>query len=150
MLKDYFSEADQNAFKKCHEIKVNTLVGCSVDLDSNADITDSVNPGQKIRKTQNISMNDFYNVFERLLKSTRENRLTMKGMDFVSVDLIVPAVILIDQLIIEIGIEQIIQTDFALREGALRDDAKKFRNTHPKNTQSAWEECTSYIFFSKN
>jgi exopolyphosphatase/guanosine-5'-triphosphate,3'-diphosphate pyrophosphatase len=43
----------------------------------------------------------------------------MKGMDQVRVDLIVPAVILIDQLIAETGIQKIIQTDYALREGVL-------------------------------
>jgi exopolyphosphatase/guanosine-5'-triphosphate,3'-diphosphate pyrophosphatase len=43
----------------------------------------------------------------------------MKGMDMVRVDLIVPAVIFIEQLISETGITQIIQTDFALREGVL-------------------------------
>jgi exopolyphosphatase/guanosine-5'-triphosphate,3'-diphosphate pyrophosphatase len=43
----------------------------------------------------------------------------MKGMDYVRVDLIVPAVVLIQKLISEIGIKQIIQTDFALREGVL-------------------------------
>ena len=43
-------------------------------------------------------------------------------MDFVRVDLIVPAVIFIEQLIAEIGIATIIQTDFALREGVLFDE----------------------------
>jgi len=40
-------------------------------------------------------------------------------MDYVRVDLIVPAVILIETLISAIGIKQIVQTDFALREGVL-------------------------------
>jgi exopolyphosphatase/guanosine-5'-triphosphate,3'-diphosphate pyrophosphatase len=43
----------------------------------------------------------------------------MRGMDVVRVDLIVPAVVLIEKLILEIGITKIIQTDFALREGVL-------------------------------
>jgi exopolyphosphatase / guanosine-5'-triphosphate,3'-diphosphate pyrophosphatase len=58
-------------------------------------------------------------VFEKLIKSTREQRLLMKGMDMVRVDLIVPAVILIEYLISEIGITSITQTDYALREGVL-------------------------------
>ena len=64
-------------------------------------------------------MEDFYRVYDLLLKSTRQERLAMKGMDFVRVDLIVPAIILIEQLILTTGIEKIIQTDFALREGVL-------------------------------
>jgi exopolyphosphatase / guanosine-5'-triphosphate,3'-diphosphate pyrophosphatase len=61
----------------------------------------------------------FAQVYEKLIKSTREQRLLMKGMDMVRVDLIVPAVVLIEHLISKIGISQIIQTDFALREGVL-------------------------------
>jgi exopolyphosphatase/guanosine-5'-triphosphate,3'-diphosphate pyrophosphatase len=49
----------------------------------------------------------------------------MKGMDQVRVDLIVPAVILIERLISEIGIQKIIQTDFALREGVLFEMMQK-------------------------
>ena len=80
---------------------------------------DSVNPGEKLRTTQEILISDFYTVYQNLIKSTRQQRLLMKGMDMVRVDLIVPTVIFIEQLISEIGINQIIQTDFALREGVL-------------------------------
>ncbi len=118
-LKNFFTEAHQNAFEKCKTENIKTLVGCSGAFDTIADMIDSVNPGEKLRKSQVISITDFYSIFEKLVKSTREERLTMKGMDYVRVDLIVPAVILIEQLISETGITQIIQTDFALREGVL-------------------------------
>ena len=119
MLQSFFSNAHKNAFQKCKSENVKTLMGCSGAFDTIADIIDSVNPGEKQRKTQKISMDDFNSVFNRLINSTREERLNMTGMDYVRVDLIVPAVILINQLINEIGISQIIQTDFALREGVL-------------------------------
>jgi exopolyphosphatase/guanosine-5'-triphosphate,3'-diphosphate pyrophosphatase len=118
-LKSYFSEAHKNAFEKCKTENIKTLVGCSGAFDTVADMIDHVNPGEKMRKTQEISINDFFEVHEKLIKSTREQRLLMKGMDMVRVDLIVPAVILIEHLISEIGITQITQTDFALREGVL-------------------------------
>jgi len=118
-LKDYFAEAHKNAFEKCKAEKTKTLVGCSGAFDTIADITDLVDPGEKLRITQNISISDFYAIYNRLIKSTRAERLAMKGMDYVRVDLIVPAVILIELLISEIGITQITQTDFALREGVL-------------------------------
>ncbi len=119
MLQDFFLEAHATAFTKCREENVKTLVGCSGAFDTIADIIDSVDPGVKTRKQQNILLNDFYSVYHLLLKSTREERLAMKGMDYVRVDLIVPAVILIELMITRIGIGQIIQTDFALREGVL-------------------------------
>ncbi len=118
-LQKFFSEIHQKAFSKCIEGKVKTLIGCSGAFDTIADIIDQVNPGEKQRKTQNIYLSDFYEVYQWLLHSTREERLSLKGMDFVRVDLIVPAVILIEQLISEVGIDKIIQTDYALREGVL-------------------------------
>ncbi|HSO85013.1 MAG TPA: hypothetical protein VLQ91_00575 [Draconibacterium sp.] len=124
-LKNYFAEAHKNAFEKCKTENVKTLVGCSGAFDTIADIIDSVNPGEKIRTTQEILIDEFYNVYNTLIKSTRENRLLMKGMDMVRVDLIVPAVVFIEQLISEIGITQIIQTDYALREGVLFEMMKR-------------------------
>ena len=100
-------------------------MGCSGAFDTIADIIDSVNPGEKLRTTQVISISDFYDIYKTLIKSTREQRLLMKGMDMVRVDLIVPAVIFIEHLISETGITQIIQTDFALREGVLFEMMKR-------------------------
>lgn len=131
-LKNHFAEAHKNAFEKCKTENVKTLVGCSGAFDTIADIIDSVNPGEKLRTTQEISISEFYTVYKNLLKSIREQRLLMKGMDMVRVDLIVPAVIFIEQLISETGITQIIQTDFALREGVL------FEMMNSKNFSSSF------------
>lgn len=119
MLRDYFSEEHKLAFQYCKSHKVETLIGCSGAFDTLADMIDQVNPGEKQRTTQEISLADFHRIYQIITSSTREQRLKMKGMDIVRVDLIVPAVILIDQLIAETGIQKIIQTDFALREGVL-------------------------------
>ena len=118
-IKKHFAQKHKNAFEKCMVKKVKTLIGCSGAFDTIADIIDRVDPGEKTRKTQTIHLSDFFNVYDLLIKSTREQRLKMKGMDMVRVDLIVPAVILIEHLITEIGIKEIIQTDYALREGVL-------------------------------
>jgi len=119
IIQNYFLEKHKSGFQKSIENSVQTLIGCSGAFDTIADIIDQVNPGKKQRTTQKISILQFYEVYNILIKSTREQRLKMKGMDIVRVDLIVPAVILIEQLISEFGIKRIIQTDFALREGVL-------------------------------
>lgn len=118
-LQNYFSKEHKNTFEKCSANLVHTLIGCSGAFDTLADIIDEVSPGEKKRMAQNISLSEFYEVYKLLVQSTRVKRLHMKGMDRVRVDLIVPAVILIDQLISKIGITTIIQTDYALREGVL-------------------------------
>ena len=116
-LRAHFARFHEAAIEHCKTWKVETLIGCSGAFDTIADMIDGVNPGEKLRKTQEISLDSFYNVYNTLLQSTREERLQMKGMDFVRVDLIVPAVILIEFLISVNQIKQIIQTDYALREG---------------------------------
>lgn len=121
MIRNHFAMHHANSLEHCKTWRVETLVGCSGAFDTIADIIDQVNPGEKARKTQEIPLELFYNVYETLLNSTRDERLAMKGMDFVRVDLIVPAVILIEFLISAIGIKQVIQTDFALREGVFYD-----------------------------
>lgn len=120
-IRDYFSEMHHEAFQTMKKAGVKTLVGCSGAFDTIADMIDSVDPGTKSRQTQEIKTEDFSKVFSVLIISTKQQRLTMKGMDMVRVDLIVPAMIFIDQLIKEIGITRIIQTDFALREGVLSE-----------------------------
>lgn len=118
-LQKYFADQHKNAVGGCKKEAVTMLVGCSGAFDTIVDIIDEVDPGTKQRTTQEIAIDDFYRVYDTLLKSTREERLQMKGMDYVRVDLIVPAVILIETLVREIGINKIVQTDFALREGVV-------------------------------
>jgi exopolyphosphatase/guanosine-5'-triphosphate,3'-diphosphate pyrophosphatase len=118
-LQHYFSEEHKNAIEKCKQENVKTLIGCSGAFDTIADIIDQVNPGEKQRTMQEISTEDFFSVYNKLIQSTKKERLHMKGMDMVRVDLIVPAVILIEQLISNSGLTTILQTDFALREGVL-------------------------------
>ncbi|MEE4287095.1 MAG: hypothetical protein V2I31_13155 [Mariniphaga sp.] len=119
ILHNFFEARHKNAFIQCLNHNVKTLVGCSGAFDTIADIIDQVNPGEKLRKKQEIKMEDFWTVYKTLTESTKEQRLKMKGMDMVRVDLIVPAVVFIGQFIKETGISKIIQTDFALREGVL-------------------------------
>lgn len=117
ILRAHFARFHEAAIEHCKTWKVETLIGCSGAFDTIADMIDGVNPGEKLRKTQEISLDSFYHVYNSLLRSTREERLQMKGMDFVRVDLIVPAVIFIEFLVSVNQIKKIIQTDFALREG---------------------------------
>lgn len=131
-LQNYFSEEHKNAFQKCAENSVKTLIGCSGAFDTVADLIDELEPGEKQRTIQEISIEEFYAVHNTLIKSTHKQRLQLKGMDFVRVDLIVPAVIFIEQLISKIGITSIIQTDFALREGVLFEMKKTLGNGLPQ------------------
>lgn len=135
-LKKYFSVEHQNATQQCKAEQVNTLIGSSGAFDTIADIIDEVDPDEKYRIKQVISLDEFNDVYNKLIHSTHNQRLTMKGMDMVRIELIVPAVILIKQLISDIGINKIIQTGFALREGCLFETVHS-ADEERKNTQIA-------------
>lgn len=118
-LKKYFERIHINAFEMYKKYPGNTLIGCSGAFDTIADINDQVNPGEKIRKNQKISLDNFQKIFNELIYTTKDQRLKMKGMDPIRIDLIVPAVILVEVILKKTGITQIYQTDYTLREGVL-------------------------------
>jgi exopolyphosphatase / guanosine-5'-triphosphate,3'-diphosphate pyrophosphatase len=119
ILHAFFESRHQEAILQCRNRLANTLIGCSGTFDTIADIIDQVGPGEKQRQSQVIELSDFYRVYDQLLHSTKQQRLKMTGMDSVRVDLIVPAIIFVEHMINKAGISKIIQTDYALREGAL-------------------------------
>lgn len=120
-LQNYFAGEHTNSFNKSKATQTEILIGCAGAFDTLADIIDGVNPGEKKRTKQTIPTKQFYEVYNQLIHSTRQQRLKIKGMDLVRVDLIVPAVIFIECVISKVGIKEIIQTDFSLREGVLSD-----------------------------
>jgi len=120
-LGNYFIENHQESIFHCKRQGIKTLIGCAGAFDTIADLIDKVDPLSKKRIKQSISLKAFHKIFGILIRSSHSQRLQMKGMDRVRVDLIIPAVILIHQIITKTGIEQIYQTDYALREGVLYD-----------------------------
>lgn len=120
-LRRFFQYQNMDAIKNSKKIAVGTLIGCSGAFDTIADIIDKSEPGTKKRIKQNLELYDFIKVYEKIIKSTHAERKIMKGMDPVRVDLIIPAIILINQIVSDIGIEKIYQTDYALREGVMYD-----------------------------
>lgn len=119
ILQHFFLARHQAAVQRCRKELVNALIGCSGSFDTIADILEQVDPGEKQRQFMEISLSEFYDVFGVLIHSNRKQRMEMKGMDDVRVDLIVPAMVFIDLLIKHAGIAKIIQTGYSLREGAL-------------------------------
>ncbi len=123
-LRLYFKAQHQQAIDYCKQHEATMLVGCSGAFDTIVDIIDAVEPETKQRVKQEISLDDFYRVSEKLFRLKREERRQVTGMDNMRVDLIVPALILVDTLIRETGIKKIVQTDFALREGVVYEQMK--------------------------
>jgi exopolyphosphatase / guanosine-5'-triphosphate,3'-diphosphate pyrophosphatase len=118
-LRQFFQIQNMDAIRYGKKALVSTLIGCSGAFDTIADMVDKVDPGTKRRIKQKIEPYDLRKVYEKIIRSTHLERRAMKGMDPVRIDLIVPAIIMINHIVTDLGIEKIYQTDFALREGVL-------------------------------
>ncbi|MFV0521519.1 MAG: phosphatase [Mangrovibacterium sp.] len=100
---------------KTHEIS--TLIGCSGTFDTLVDTIDGVKPNCKFRKAQHISQIDFNRICSQLVNSTLLERLGMDTMEQMRVEMIVPAMLLIQLVMRKFSIQNIIQTDYSLKEG---------------------------------
>lgn len=98
---------------------ITTLIGCSGAFDTLADLIDQTPAGTKTRIRQEIRTGDFSRLYQLLMRSTTEERIRMKGMELLRIEMIVPSVVFIQLVIERLNIQKINQTDFALREGVL-------------------------------
>jgi len=108
------------AFNKYSPVK---LIGSSGTFDSirsmiierkglkRGDFTD--------KNSYRIDLNDYHNLHAYLLKSTYSERLDMKGLEFVRVEMIVLASIFVNFIINKFNLKSITQSYFALKEGML-------------------------------
>lgn len=84
----------------------------------------------------------FKKLMRRVLSSSRAERLAMAGMDPARVDMIVMSVILIDYVLDRVGIEQIMVSGYALKEGILQDYLETGRDRqHDANERSLREQA---------
>ena len=115
----WFESRLEALWNRLQNIDVSMLIGCSGAFDTVADLIDQTDAGTKTRTRQEVSLHDFNRIYEQLIASTTSQRLKMKGMESIRVEMIVPSVIFIKMVIERLKIHRIFQTDFALREGVL-------------------------------
>jgi exopolyphosphatase/guanosine-5'-triphosphate,3'-diphosphate pyrophosphatase len=95
------------------------LIGCSGAFDTLADLIDQTDPATKTRIRQEIELSDLERIYQLLIHSTTIERINMKGLESIRIEMIVPSVIFVKLIIDRLNIQKIYQTDYALREGIL-------------------------------
>ena len=120
-ISNWFECRLEPLWKRLQNINISMLIGCSGAFDTLVDLIDQTDAGTKIRIKQEVSINDFYTIYNKLIASTTSDRMNMKGMEPIRIEMIVPSVIFIKMVIERLKIQKIFQTDFALREGVLYD-----------------------------
>lgn len=114
-LDDHLPELDE-ALKKYHP---EILIGTSGTFET---IRSLIHEGRKEDETSHskkILLEDFYKTHQKLLKSSIKERLNMRGMEALRVEMIVLASIFVNFILKKYQIKSIIQSDYAIKEGLL-------------------------------
>ena len=120
-IENWFSDGLAGLWEQWSETRPTGLIGCSGAFDTLADLIDNTAPGTKTRTTQEITLSQFNDIAEQIIHSTKEYRTKLPAMEPLRIEMIVPAFILIRLVLKKLMITKITQTDFALREGVLRE-----------------------------
>jgi len=108
--------------------KPQVLVGSSGSFDTYRAVLSNGND-RCIPPSQSIDMNAYLQLHQRLLTSTTKERMAMPGMEPMRVEMIVVASIFTHFVIKKTGISRIIQSCYALKEGAMWDIIQSNSNT---------------------
>lgn len=128
-IETYLEKELQSLIEASERFKPVRLVGSSGTFDTyrsllayagNIPLTDEI--------TEAIPLQDYIQLHQILLKSNRDKRVAMKGMEMIRVDFIVLASVFTHFIIDRLGIKQIIQSNYALKEGALWELLQKADN----------------------
>ena len=119
VIENHFDQELKKLWDVSETKSFNLLIGCSGAFDTLADLLDQTEPGSKTRIQQVISMSDFHRICNKIISSTKEQREQMTGMELLRIEMIVPSFIFIRLVAQKLKIKEIVQTDFALREGVL-------------------------------
>ncbi|MBJ6117192.1 phosphatase [Pontibacter sp. BT310] len=127
--KAYLAEKLQPLTEAVNKYKPTILVGSSGTFDTLCDI-DALRKGdtsrqQTIPPASALAMDDFYSVYEELLRKTHEERLALPGMLEMRVDMIVLATILVDFVLENYKLLEIRVSSYALKEGVLQQMLEK-------------------------
>jgi len=121
-LNDYLETTLQPLIEQLKKHPVKKLVGTSGSFDTLAEMTSHIFYTPAILKgkiTFQISKSQFEKVYDTVISLTLEERLQLKGLKKMRAEMIVVAFIVIKFIIEKIGVNEINQSEYALKEGIL-------------------------------
>ncbi len=101
------------------EFSPSVLIGTSGSFDTFRDLLNSGIHGDAL--SMKFDMEEFASLNERLLRSSRSERMSMAGMSVIRVDYIVPASVFTMLVLERTGIKDVCQSDYSLKEGAMSE-----------------------------
>lgn len=121
-LDDYFREQLLPLANACHQYSPQIMVGSSGSFDTLVDMyfMKKYNHLPEASQTEfDLPLTEFYHSYEELITRNREERMELKGMIELRVEMIVVAVCLIRYLIQTFDIQQITVSRYSLKEGVM-------------------------------
>jgi len=123
-ISQYLKSELKELFRAVSEFKPTILVGASGSFETISALLQHRYPS-KYKKgnkpVREILIDDFLEMHSILLPSTIEERRNMHGMEPVRVEMIVLASIFIKITVEECGLQKMIQSDYALKEGVIAE-----------------------------
>jgi exopolyphosphatase/guanosine-5'-triphosphate,3'-diphosphate pyrophosphatase len=123
-IKNFLEKELQPLFRAVEKFPVKELIGSSGSFDSLAEMIAHrfYTPGILDDTTEYVfRMEDCSAIYDLLLKSTKAERLQMKGLVEMRVDMIVVSSIIVHFVITSFGIERMRLSTYALKEGVLHE-----------------------------
>ncbi len=109
--------------KKCRSLGVETVVGTSGTIMNLATMAHWLDQSSPIEIQNNFRIRSRFlqELYDLLANSDRKERLKIKGIDPTRVEIIIPGSAVIKELLNELGVEDVILCDEAIREGVVYD-----------------------------
>jgi exopolyphosphatase / guanosine-5'-triphosphate,3'-diphosphate pyrophosphatase len=121
-LNEFLTNTLQALFEQLKKYPVNKFIGTSGSFDSLAEMVahQFYTPDILKGKTSSIiSKSEFEAIYNKIITSSLEERLHMKGLQTMRAEMIVVAFIAIKFILEKINLSEIYQSEYALKEGVL-------------------------------
>lgn len=121
-IEDYMLKVLQPLLHSAQRFRPRIMAGSSGSFDSFRKILEQRGAIPKTALTwAEIPLSEYLKLHNFFITSTHEQRLSLPGLDPFRVDLIVPASIFVNLLVKQLGIERMLQSDYALKEGFMME-----------------------------
>ena len=124
-MEDYFDRNLPGLYSALTRHHTRALIGASGSFETFASLLRGLFPSKYSDKpgTTNLEINidDFLLLHDKLIKSSSAERLLMKGMEAMRVEMIVPASIFVTFILKKCSLKKLVQSDYSLKEGVLHE-----------------------------
>jgi exopolyphosphatase/guanosine-5'-triphosphate,3'-diphosphate pyrophosphatase len=122
-IKNYLSEEISDLFEALKKFDINIMVGASGSFETFVTMLEEIEVDETIcmiKEPATVIQIDQYNqLFEKIIRSTLSERKNMKGLEPMRTEMIVLASLFVKFILENHNFNHIIQSNFALKEGAI-------------------------------